>query len=205
MSSLITSLTIVFSSVYSGADQSKHQSSASLAFVRRNEQVTREIPEQRASIQIHFIRPSPPEVGPGLRHRWGHCPDTVHQTQSPWSRPRPETQIKPLSRYSPSDPITLKSAQVLDTDEAIVQIHFSLRHRWGHCPDTVQPETQMRPLSRYSSSDPIPPEVGPDLRHRTDHYPDTVHQTQSPWRRPRPETQMGPLSRYSSTNPIPLK
>ena len=30
----ITSLTIVYSSVYSGADQSKHQSSASLAFMR---------------------------------------------------------------------------------------------------------------------------------------------------------------------------
>ena len=29
----ITSLTIVYSTVYSGADQSKHQSSASLAFV----------------------------------------------------------------------------------------------------------------------------------------------------------------------------
>ena len=34
MSSLITSLTIVYSSVYSGADHKKHQSSASLAFVR---------------------------------------------------------------------------------------------------------------------------------------------------------------------------
>ena len=33
MASKITSLTIVYSSVYSGADQSKHQSSASLAFV----------------------------------------------------------------------------------------------------------------------------------------------------------------------------
>ena len=31
----ITSLTIVYSTVYSGADQSKHQSSASLAFVWR--------------------------------------------------------------------------------------------------------------------------------------------------------------------------
>ena len=29
----ITSLTIVYSTIYSGADQSKHQSSASLAFV----------------------------------------------------------------------------------------------------------------------------------------------------------------------------
>ena len=34
MASQITSLTIVYSSVYSGEDQRKHQSSASLAFVR---------------------------------------------------------------------------------------------------------------------------------------------------------------------------
>ena len=34
MASQITSLAIVFSTVYSGADQRKHQSSASLAFVR---------------------------------------------------------------------------------------------------------------------------------------------------------------------------
>ena len=35
MMSQIISLTIVYSSVYSGADQRKHQSTASLAFVRR--------------------------------------------------------------------------------------------------------------------------------------------------------------------------
>ena len=34
MASQITSLTIVYSTVYSGADQRKHQSSASLAFMR---------------------------------------------------------------------------------------------------------------------------------------------------------------------------
>ena len=34
MASQITSLTIVYSAIYSGADQRKHQSSASLAFVR---------------------------------------------------------------------------------------------------------------------------------------------------------------------------
>ena len=34
MASQITSRTIVYSTVYSGADQRKHQSSASLAFVR---------------------------------------------------------------------------------------------------------------------------------------------------------------------------
>ena len=33
IASLITSITIVYSTIYSGADQSKHQSSASLAFV----------------------------------------------------------------------------------------------------------------------------------------------------------------------------
>ena len=33
IASQITSLTLVYSTVYSGADQSKHQSSASLAFV----------------------------------------------------------------------------------------------------------------------------------------------------------------------------
>ena len=33
--SQITSLTIVYSTVYSGADERKHQSSASLAYVRR--------------------------------------------------------------------------------------------------------------------------------------------------------------------------
>ena len=35
LASQITTLTIVYSTVYSGADQRKHQSSASLAFVRR--------------------------------------------------------------------------------------------------------------------------------------------------------------------------
>ena len=34
MASQITSLTIVYSTIYSGADQRKHESSASLAFVR---------------------------------------------------------------------------------------------------------------------------------------------------------------------------
>ena len=34
IASLITSLTIIFSTVYSDADQRKHESSASLAFVR---------------------------------------------------------------------------------------------------------------------------------------------------------------------------
>ena len=42
----ITSLTIVNSTVYSGTDQRKHQSSASLAFVRG---IHREFPAEMAS------------------------------------------------------------------------------------------------------------------------------------------------------------
>ena len=49
MASQITSLTIVCSTVSSGADQRKHQSSASLAFVWGLSPVTGEFPTQRAS------------------------------------------------------------------------------------------------------------------------------------------------------------
>ena len=45
MASQITSLTIVYSTVYSGTDQGKHQSSASLGFVFP---VTGEFPAQKA-------------------------------------------------------------------------------------------------------------------------------------------------------------
>ena len=48
MASQITSLAVVYSIVYSGADQRKHQSSASLAFVRGIHR-TGEFPAQRAS------------------------------------------------------------------------------------------------------------------------------------------------------------
>ena len=46
ITSQITDLTIVYTNVYSGADQRKHQSSASLAFVR---ELTGEFPAQMAS------------------------------------------------------------------------------------------------------------------------------------------------------------
>ena len=48
MASQITSLTIAYSTVYSGADLRKHQSSASLAFAG-NSPVTGEFPAQMAS------------------------------------------------------------------------------------------------------------------------------------------------------------
>ena len=49
MASQTTSLTIFFSTVYSGADQRKHQGSASLAFVRGIHRCTGKFPTQRAS------------------------------------------------------------------------------------------------------------------------------------------------------------
>ena len=49
IASQITSLAIVYSIVYSGADQSKHQSSASLAFVWGIHRGTGEFPAQMAS------------------------------------------------------------------------------------------------------------------------------------------------------------
>ena len=49
MASQITSLAIVYLTVYSGADQRKHQCSASLAFVRGIQPVTGEFPAQKAS------------------------------------------------------------------------------------------------------------------------------------------------------------
>ena len=49
IASQITSLTIVYSTVYSDADQGKHQSSASLAFVRGKSPGNGEFPAQMAS------------------------------------------------------------------------------------------------------------------------------------------------------------
>ena len=49
MASQITSLQIVYSIVYSGAGQRKHQRSAPLVFVRENSPVVGEIPAQRSS------------------------------------------------------------------------------------------------------------------------------------------------------------
>ena len=49
VASQITSLTIVYSTVYSDADQRKHQSSASLAFFVGNSPGTGDFPAQMAS------------------------------------------------------------------------------------------------------------------------------------------------------------
>ena len=57
IASQLTSLTIVYSTVYSDADQRKHQSSASLAFVRgiHREPVTRKMVPFDDVIMLWFI------------------------------------------------------------------------------------------------------------------------------------------------------
>ena len=52
MASQITSLTIVYSTVYPGADQRKHQSSASLAFVRGIHRWPHKWPMTRKTVSI---------------------------------------------------------------------------------------------------------------------------------------------------------
>ena len=55
MASQITSLTIVYSSVYSGADQRKHQSSVSLAFVRGIQRSLVNFPHKRPVMRKMFL------------------------------------------------------------------------------------------------------------------------------------------------------
>ena len=69
IASQITSLTIIYSKVYSDADQRKHQSSASLAFVWGNSSVTGEFPAQMASNAenvslwwCHHVKSNPHEI-----------------------------------------------------------------------------------------------------------------------------------------------
>ena len=67
MASQITSLTIVYSTVYSGADQRRHESSASLAFVRGIHRVPVNSPHKWSVTRkvfpfddvIMFIKPGP--------------------------------------------------------------------------------------------------------------------------------------------------
>ena len=74
MASQITSLTIVYSTVYSGADQRKRQSSGSLAFVG-NSSVTGEFPAQMAS--------NAENVSIWWRH---HAKKCSHPTSPQWRR-----------------------------------------------------------------------------------------------------------------------
>ena len=81
MASQITSLTIVYSTVYSDADQRKHQSSASLAFVRGIHR-DRWIPAQRARYAENVSIWWRHHVGTTLLHV------SVHSIEKPHARRR---------------------------------------------------------------------------------------------------------------------
>ena len=80
IASQITSLTFVYSTVYSDADQRKHQSSASLAFVLGNSPGTGEFPAQMASnaenVSIWWRHH-------GVKRRQANLTKTMHKPR-PW-------------------------------------------------------------------------------------------------------------------------
>ena len=76
IASQITSLTIVYSTVYSGADQSKHQSSTSLALCAGNSSGTGEFPAQMAS-----------KAG-NVSFRWRHHDSVLYPSDYEWFRPK---------------------------------------------------------------------------------------------------------------------
>ena len=89
ISSQITSLTIVYSTVYSDADQRKHQSSAPLAFVCGTGEFPTQIASNAENVSIwwrHHVENRPQNLGSKLEmlplHTW--CLDFIH---SGWVMP----------------------------------------------------------------------------------------------------------------------
>ena len=78
MASQITSLTIVYSTVYPGADQRKHQSSSSLAFVR--------------GIHRRTVNSA---------HKWPVTQNSFHLMTSSWSRKNVKNNRNVLDCYKP--------------------------------------------------------------------------------------------------------
>ena len=85
MASQIISLTIVYSTVYSGTDQRKHQSSASLGLCG-NSPVTGEFPAQRASIaenvSIWWRHPDSHREAMFKNNFWDISRDHIHHIMS---------------------------------------------------------------------------------------------------------------------------
>ena len=80
MGSQITSLMIVLSSVYSDADQRKHQSSMSLAFVQGIRQLPVNSPHKRQVMRKMFpfddiimVITKPADIPPHKGQHWGQC------------------------------------------------------------------------------------------------------------------------------------
>ena len=85
----ITSLTIVYSTVYWVADQRKHQSSVSLIFLRGNSPVTGEFPAQRAS--------NAGTLSIWWRHHGFEIPYNERYTQTDWRDRRTDAYAQTTS------------------------------------------------------------------------------------------------------------
>ena len=96
IASQITSLTIVYSTVYSDADQRKHNSSASLAFVRwihrgpvnspHKWPVTRTMFPFDDVIMICYAMGLVNNTGNSGGKMWKHMPYTTRQAKSAWNK-----------------------------------------------------------------------------------------------------------------------
>ena len=100
MSSQITSLTIVFSTVYSGANQRKHQSSAALAFV----------------LEIHRWPVNSPHKGP-LTRKMFPFDDVIMRFFSSWKTFILHSNIMPTYELTTQWTINSHSMILLDSSE----------------------------------------------------------------------------------------
>ena len=100
MASKITSLTIVYSTFYSGADQRKHQSSVPLAFVRG----------------IHRWPVNSPHKGPVMRNAWRHQAITWNNVGISLVRSSHsiDIQVMAISQNIPLSPIFKINLKITD-------------------------------------------------------------------------------------------
>ena len=111
MASQITSLTTVYSTVYSGADQRKHQSSASLAFVRGIHRWPVNFPHKwpvtRTMLSFDDVILFDADQGPYVTSPSTNCTKFQIVKTSPWQM-RLVRNCRQLRNYHWKDPISRK-------------------------------------------------------------------------------------------------
>ena len=136
MVSQITSLTRVYSTIYSGADQIKHQSSASLAFVRG----------------IHRWPVNSPHKWPVTREMFPFddvimlfwCPNSSEDHQVPVNLPEPDIQIsyRNLTKWQCTRIIASVMADIPSHSKHYLERHsqpfLSSDSKMGGCPKATR-------------------------------------------------------------------
>ena len=139
MASQITSLGIVYSTVYSGADQRKHQSSASLAFVRRIHRGPVNSPHKRPQTRKFFSFDD--VIMDGVR--WGWDPSITSQ-----SRKRPVMQkVPPWGNVVMCQPTDWVANSIKNFRSVTLTTHKFYRSGWliSTCILKINPN---RPISK---------------------------------------------------------